>query len=1106
MSVRYAELHCISNYSFLRGASHPEELVMRASALGYSAVAITDECSMAGVVKGHMAAEECGIKLIVGSEFRLEDRKHPDSEPVHLVLLAPSRAAYGEICSLITTGRRRSEKGTYSLSLDDLETGLHQCLAIWIPHDSKADRAAVSPDQGQREHSFAPLLRQGTRLRRIFGDRLWLSIQAFPDGRERARYEQGFTLAKLLRLPLVASGDVHMHVQERKPLQDVLSAVRMGQSVRVAGRLLAPNREKYLRPLPALETWYPESMLNESARIANLCDFKLTELRYEYPEELVPPGLTPTKYLRQLTYAGAERRWPDGIRPDVLKIIEHELTLIEELEYEFYFLTVFDVVHFARSQNILCQGRGSAANSAVCYCLEITEVDPARVSLLFERFISKERNEPPDIDVDFEHSRREEVIQYIYKKYGRDRAAIAATVITYRPKSAVRDVGKALGLDLTLVDHLAKSLSWWDKKEHLLERFEENGINGNSPIVGQFLTLVREIMGFPRHLSQHVGGFIISSGPLAQLVPVENAAMPDRTIIQWDKYDIEALGLLKVDVLALGMLTAIRKSFDLFNAYRGTSMTIAHIPPEDPLTYKMLQTGDSVGVFQVESRAQMSMLPRLKPKTFYDLVIEVAIVRPGPIQGNMVHPYLKRRSGEEPVTYANDAVRGVLERTLGVPIFQEQVIKLAVVAAGFTPGEADQLRRAMAAWKRRGGLEVFEEKLVQGMLERGHEREFAERIFEQIKGFGEYGFPESHAASFALLVYISAWIKRYEPAAFYCGLLNSQPMGFYSPSQLVQDARRHDIEIRPVDVLYSAWESTLEKPTYRNGQLTSQQPALRLGMNRIKGMREDAAQRIVLARERRTFKDVPDLSRRSRLDRGELARLTEGGALKTLSGHRHETHWQAQGLLPEAPLFPVNDGAQGTGAKTGPGDGRNTGDGRSADAGKGTGTDAPNQGDPIRRVAEPSQGYGERVELPAPSENDDLRADYSSLGLTLGRHPMAILRDSGGPFRHCRKADDLPNLRHGCFIQVAGIVTGRQRPGSASGVIFLTLEDETNNINVVIWTSVLEKYRSAVVQGRLLRIKGVMERQESVIHVIAGHVEDLSQYLNHFSLKSRDFR
>ena len=749
-------------------------------------------------------------------------------------------------------------------------------------------------------------------------------------------------------------------------------------------------------------------------------------------------------------------------------VIEKELSIIKELQYEYYFLTVFDVVHFARSQKILCQGRGSAANSAVCFCLEITEVDPEKVNLLFERFISVERDEPPDIDVDFEHERREEVIQYIYKKYGRHRAAIAATVVTYRPKSSVRDVGKALGMDLQLVDQLAKSLSWWDKREVLLARFEEAGINPRSPVISQFMTLVYEILGFPRHLSQHVGGFIISRGPLSHLVPVENAAMDDRTIIQWDKNDLESLGLLKIDVLALGMLTAIRKSLDMINQYRNTNLTIANIPPEDPLTYQMLQRGDSVGVFQVESRAQISMLPRLKPKNFYDLVIEVAIVRPGPIQGNMVHPFLKRRNGEEEVTYANDAVKSVLGRTLGVPIFQEQVIKLAVVAAGFSPGEADQLRRAMAAWKRKGGLEVFRQKLVAGMLERGHDRDFAERIFEQIKGFGDYGFPESHAASFALLVYFSAWLKRHEPAAFYCGLLNSQPMGFYTPSQLVQDASRHNITTLPVDILDSQWESTLEGlpdslPYGNTDTYGARQPAIRLGFQRIKGLREETALRIIHARTRskeqntRAFNSLESIAQSARLDRGDLARLTEGGAFKQLTGHRYQTHWEAKGLLP---------------------------------------TDTP-----IEMVAEQEDTY-----LPAPSESDDLRADYLSLRLTLGRHPMAMLRESGEPFGKLKRASDLEQLNHGRFVQVAGIVTGRQRPSTATGVLFLTLEDETNNINVVVWSRILEQYRAAVVQGRLLKIKGVLEREKSVIHVVAGHVEDLSHYLEHFSLKSRDFR
>ncbi|MEX2488607.1 MAG: error-prone DNA polymerase, partial [Pseudomonadales bacterium] len=957
-------------------------------------------------------------------------------EDIQLVLLAPDRVAYGQICNLISVSRRRAGKGEYRLSLQDLEFGLDHCLALWIP------------GVPQEHHAVC-----GNKLKTFFGSRLWISVEIFPDGKEIETYRHALTLARGLDLPLVASGDVYMHHPDRKPLLDVLAAIRMGQSVRLAGRLLQANGEKHLRPLPVLEHFYPGKLRKETLRIADMCHFSLSELRYEYPEELVPPHLSSSEYLRQLVETGLQKRWPNGEPTKIREQIEKELTLIKSLDYEYYFLTVFDVVQFARGRGILCQGRGSAANSVVCYCLEITEVDPSKIQLLFERFISKERNEPPDIDVDFEHERREEVIQYIYKKYGRDRAAIAATVITYQPKSATRDVGKALGLDSQLIDHLARSLSWWDRREELQARFQEAGINPRSPVISQFLTLVNEILGFPRHLSQHVGGFVISRGPLAQLVPVENAAMDDRTIIQWDKDDLESLGLLKVDVLALGMLTAIRKSLDLINAWRNTAWSLSNIPAEDPLTYKMLQKGDSVGVFQVESRAQMSMLPRLKPKCFYDLVIEVAIVRPGPIQGNMVHPYLKRRDGLEQVNYANEDVKAVLGRTLGIPIFQEQVIKLAVVAAGFTPGEADQLRRAMAAWKRRGGLKAFQQKLIQGMTERGHNREFAERIFEQIKGFGDYGFPESHAASFALLVYVSAWIKCHEPAAFYCGLLNSQPMGFYSPSQLVQDARRHNIEVRPVDIFASDWESTLETPT-QTGTIEAHQPAIRLGFQRIKGFRKETAARIIHARLLEPIKSIEDIARRAQLDRRDLARLTEAGALKSLSGHRYQTHWQAQGILPESAL--------------------------------------------LDQVAEPQP----QVDLPVPTESDDLRADYTSLGLTLGRHPMDILRTSNGdnPFSKCKTATGLEALKHGRFVQVAGIVTGKQRPSSSSGVIFLTLEDETHNINIVIWPRILERFRAAVIQGRLLKIKGVMERQESVIHVIAGHVEDLSHYLDHLSV------
>ncbi|MBV1876376.1 MAG: error-prone DNA polymerase [Pseudomonadales bacterium] len=1113
----YAELHCISNFSFLRGASHPDELVKQASNLGYAAIAITDECSMAGIVKAHVAAKECQIKLIAGSEFHLD-------EGIHLVLLAANRIAYGQICNLITLGRRRANKGEYQLSVKDLCFGMDQCLAIWLP--DRSDNLSLSH---KHSHSYSNInysninrlsstdnagqdkTQTGMTLKRLFKQQLWLGIEIFPDGHEMPHYQQAFHLSEALQVNMVAMGDVHMHHPDRKALQDVLAALRMGQSVRLAGKLLFANREKYLRPVSVISQFYPASLLAESLHIADLCEFSLDELRYEYPKELVPAHMNPSEYLRLLVETGAKTRWPAGIKPAVQETIEKELQLIAELSYEYYFLTVFDVVHFARNQNILCQGRGSAANSAVCFCLQITEVDPAKASLLFERFISKERDEPPDIDVDFEHERREEVIQYIYKKYGRDRAALAATVITYRPKSAVRDVGKALGMDPQLIEQLAKSLSWWDKREQLLERFTAAGVNPRSPLIGQFMALVNEILGFPRHLSQHVGGFIISQGPLSHLVPVENAAMEKRTIIQWDKNDLEALGLLKIDVLALGMLTAIRKSLDMINQYRGYTsqskqnknrqLTIANIPAEDPQTYQMLQAGDSVGVFQVESRAQISMLPRLKPRCFYDLVIQVAIVRPGPIQGKMVHPYLKRRNGEEAVSYANDAIKSVLGRTLGVPIFQEQVIKLAVVAAGFTPGEADQLRRAMAAWKRKGGLEIFQQKLISGMLERGHDLEFAERIFEQIKGFGDYGFPESHAASFALLVYFSAWLKCHEPAAFYCGLLNSQPMGFYSASQLVQDARRHGVEIKPVDISTSDWESILVPPSTtcsevearptepasqnilnerKNAQKDEQrinkpttlkpQPAIRLGFQRIKGFKQTTAQRIITIRANPTskqqpVKDLQTFAQQAQLDRGDLQRLTEAGALRSLSGHRYQTHWETKGML--------------------------------------THPNGPSQNSLLtdfNTVAEKHKVY-----LPPPTEEDDLRADYTSTGLTLGRHPMAMLRQKA-PFRKLTTATELEQLNHGRFVQVAGIVTGRQRPASATGVLFLTLEDETNNINVVVWNQVLETFRAAVVQGRLLKIKGIMERQRSVIHVIAGHVEDLSQHLEHFSLKSRDFR
>jgi error-prone DNA polymerase len=1024
-SPEFAELHCRSNFTFLSGASHPEELVAEAARLGYRGIALTDECSLAGVVRAHLAAKEHGIRLVVGTELNA-------AEGIRLVLLAPNRRAYGQLSALVTRARRRSPKGDYAFRLTDLDWGVGECFALWIPQVAAID---VLVEHGRKLKERLP--------------HLWIALELLQDGDDLDTAAKALTLSMRLDLPLVACNDVHMHAAERQPLADVLTAIRLKTTVATLGHATFANRERHLRPPARLAEIYPPELLHESTAIVDRCTFSLDELRYEYPEELVPPQMTPSAYLRQLTLAGAAERWPSGIPGDVRALIDKELVLVAELGYEYYFLTVYDIVRFARDRGILCQGRGSAANSAVCYCLGITEVDPSRMHLLFERFVSKERNEPPDIDVDFEHERREEVIQYLYKRYGRDRAALAATLITYRPRSAIRDVGKALGLDLDLVDLLARSLTWWDERDVLEARCREAGVDPDSRPIRQFLARLAEILGFPRHLSQHVGGFVISRGPLAELVPIENAAMVDRTVIQWDKDDLDALGLLKVDVLGLGMLTAIRKALGHINAFRGTQLSVSGIPAEDPDTYRMLQHGDSVGVFQVESRAQMAMLPRLKPSNFYDLVIEVAIVRPGPIQGDMVHPYLRRRQGLEDVGYSNDAVRGVLQRTLGVPIFQEQVIELAMVAAGFSAGEADQLRRAMAAWRRRGGLEHFEAKLIDGMLARGHDRAFAERVFEQIKGFGEYGFPESHAASFALLVYVSAWLKRHEPAAFYCGILNSLPMGFYSPSQLVQDADRHGIEIRPVCVQASGYDHRLEPcpqsrpPLY---PLEHPQGALRLGLRLVKGLGEDAARRIEVAQP---FTDPVDLADRARLGDRALEALARAGALEALSGHRYQARWDTAAIRPPQPLW---------------------------------------------RVAEAKVCDTRDAELPPPSTGQDMLADYRYLGLTLGPHPLALLRAHPALSR-CRRAEELERCRHGQFVQIAGLVTCRQRPSSASGVVFLTLEDETGNANVVIWTSVLERYRAALLQGQLLHVKGNVEREGEVIHVVAGHVVDRSEIL-----------
>ncbi|WP_440996948.1 error-prone DNA polymerase [Arhodomonas sp. SL1] len=1019
----YAELHCLSNFSFQRGASHPEELVARAAELGYSALALTDECSMAGVVRAHRAAREVGLRLLVGSELVLE-------EGITLVALAPDRQAYGELCALISLGRSLAAKGSYRLGRTELTGALPGCLAIL-----RVEPALEAADADW----FAG----------AFPSRGWLGVSCLRDGADAARLETAAALGARTGLPRLACGGVWMHRRGRRAVQDTLTAIRHGRPLPEIGTAVAANGERHLRSRAELARLYPRGLLEETVRLAARCRFSLEELRYEYPDELVPAGHTPASWLRRRVEEGMHRHWGEAPPVAVRRQVERELTLITELGYEPYFLTVDDVVAFARGRGILCQGRGSAANSVVCYCLGITAVDPTRQQLLFERFISRERGEPPDIDVDFEHERREEVIQYIYRKYGRDRAALAATVITYRPRSALRDVGKALGLDHAQVERLASAMQWWDGGDIADERVREAGLDPASPLVRRVITVAREILGFPRHLSQHVGGFVISRGPLAELVPTENAAMAGRTIIQWDKDDLEALGLLKVDCLALGMLTAIRRCFDLVARHHGRRLTLKGIPEGDPGVYDMLCRADTIGVFQVESRAQMAMLPRMRPRNFYDLVVEISIVRPGPIQGDMVHPYLRRREGLEPEDYPNEEVRAVLERTYGVPIFQEQVMQLAVVAAGFTPGEADGLRRSMAAWRRKGGLEPFRERLVRGMRARGYDVEFAERVFRQILGFGEYGFPESHAASFALLVYISAWLKHHYPAAFTAALLNSQPMGFYAPAQLLRDARAHGVAVRGVDVTASDRECTLE----RDGDAA---PALRLGLAMVHGLSGAGVERVLAARRQRRFIDVADLARRARLGRRDLKALAVADALSPLAGHRRRARWAVLGVEPDLPVL--------AGA-----------------------------------------GFDEAVpELAAPAEGESLVADHASTGVSLGRHPVALLRGHLRR-RRFRSAAELSRVEHRRLVRAAGIVITRQRPASAGGVTFLTLEDETGVVNVVVWRAVAERHRRAVVGGRLLGVIGTWERRGEVMHLVAGRIEDHSRLLGELITESRDF-
>ena len=1029
----YAELQATSNFSFLRGSSHPEELVTRAAELGHKAIAIADRSTVAGLVRAHMAAREAGIRLLPGARLDLDCGSA-------LLCLPADRLGWERLSKLLTLGKLRGAKNECRLSLTDLPDHAEGQIAIALPPDALRENAAGF-------EAFA------ARIAEIFPGRAHVAGHYLYRGDDSARLECLARLAGRIGAPLVATGDVHYHDPRRRPLQDALTCIREGVTLDEAGFRLFANAERHLRPPSEMEHLFATcpGAVAQSVEIANRLAFSLDDLAYEYPIDPTP-GETPDEALRREVRSGARTRYPGGVPARVQGLIEQELALVAELGFAPYFLTVHSIVQFARSRSILCQGRGSAANSAICYCLGITAVDPSKFDLLFERFVSRGRKEPPDIDVDFEHERREEVIQHVYCKYGRERAALAATVTTYRARSAFRDMGKVFGLGEDALSALSRATRLRREEPFSPSSLREAGLDPRDRRIALTLRLARELAGFPRHLSQHPGGFVITRRPLHALCPIANAAMEDRTVLEWDKDDLDALGILKIDVLGLGMLSCIRKSFGLIRENFGRKLCLASLPQEDPAVYRMLCKADAVGVFQVESRAQMAMLPRLRPREFYDLVIEVAIVRPGPIQGDMVHPYLRRRNGEEKVSYPSEELRKVLGKTLGVPIFQEQAMRIAIVAAGFTPDEADGLRRAMAAWRRHGSLEKFRGRFIDGMTARGYQPDFAERCFRQIEGFSDYGFPESHAASFAHLVYASAWLKRHYPAAFACALLNSQPMGFYRPAQIIRDAQEHGVEVRPADINHSAWDSTLEPA--EDGSM-----ALRIGFREIRGMAKKDATRIAGARGN-GYSSLAVLQRRAALKRPALERLAEADAFASLRLARREALW-AVALLPPKPA-----------------------DGLAAEL------------DEMAGEAE------EPARLPFPEPGEEIAADYASTGFSLRCHPLALLRESpetAGQFADTTPAADLARLRNGAPVRVAGLVIVRQRPGTARGVMFLTLEDETGSANAIVWPDVLAAHRSAAVGSRLLAIRGQLQRQGAVIHVIARRLEDRSHLLDDLS-------
>lgn len=1097
----YVELHCVSNFSFLRGASHPEELVKQAIALKYSGLALTDECSLAGVVRAFSAVRALaveGFKLIIGSEFFTDDDEH-------VVLLAPTRQAYAQLSELITLARGRKPKGEYSLTLNDIKCKANACLVLWLPKRFSVQDTACMQRYGDT----------AKWLLMHFEQQAWILFERKLLQGEDVYLTHLDAIAEEYQLPIASATGVLMHDAQRHMLLDTLAAINTLTPIERLGEVGSVNNESVLRPLKKIQRLYRPEWIKATQVIARQCQFCLSQLRYEYPQELIPSGKTATEYLRELVERGKVKRFPEGISERIEQLIEKELSLIASEGYEYFFLTVYDIVCFAQQQGILYQGRGSAANSVVCYCLFITAVDPEKVDVLFERFISKERREAPDIDVDFEHERREEVIQYIYQKYGRHRAALTATVITYRFKSAVRDVGKALGFSDDFLSLLIKQI---DRRDTTIPWYEQVPTLTNSLKQGigkRFVQLVEQIKGFPRHLSQHVGGFVIAANRLSDLVPIENAAMAERSIIQWDKDDLETLGLLKVDILALGMLTAIRKCFALIELHYGIPMSMEHVQWEDPNVYKMLQRADTVGVFQIESRAQSNMLPRLKPACYYDLVVQVAIVRPGPIQGDMVHPYLRRRDGKEVVEYPSEAVKKVLSRTLGVPIFQEQVIQLAMVAAGFSGGEADQLRRSMARWKKDGSLGGFENKLIEGMRSRGYDVAFAERIFKQICGFGEYGFPESHAASFALLAYVSAWLKCYFPAAYACALLNSQPMGFFTPSQIVKDAERHDVVVLPMHINHSHWQHTLTpakpllnhtvplssdkeaslndaiataavngdnplwerfavEPNLQGAQAQSvntctlsdsqvafnaqdlrdnqNKLAIRLGFRLINGLGKRAVERLVEQRPAIGFQNYAQVLNVG-LAKDQIEALASANVFSDWSSNRFQARWELAGTDRHLPLFAH-----------------------------------------VESTCYSDSHIPEQLSLLPPSEYQNLVEDIASFNLTLGKHPLAFLREKQR-LVGCTASKDLLNKPAKSVLTIAGVVTGKQRPGTASGVTFITLEDEWGDMNVVVWGSTAQHQRHAYLTSRVLKVTGVIEIEQSVVHVIAGKLTDITDEL-----------